>query len=67
MENELIFKIFRTEKQIHISSIYDTDFKSTITQPCFDYVIAFTKLHRAIKWRNENQNFENEYTIVPCY
>jgi len=66
MENELIYKIFKTNKQI-IKDTYIDNYTSIVTQPVFDYVIEFTNLEMAIWWRKENQNFENEYTIVPCY
>ena len=66
MENELIYKIFRTYKEIRLSSTHSVEI-SVITQPCFEQVNSFKNWTDAINWRKENQNFENEYTIVPCY
>jgi len=67
MENKVIFKIFRTFKTMRLTSTNDNDLTQIITQHCCDYVNEFEDLNQAIEWRKENQNFENEYTIIPCY
>ena len=66
MENELKYKIFLTQRTLHLSTTENTSV-TKITQPCFDLVNEFKEWTDALEWRKKTQNFEGEYTIVPCY